>query len=43
MDFDESEKSAQKIATFLSISMTDIVIKEEQLLQSIDHTLSIIE
>ena len=43
MDFDQSEKSAQKIATFLSISMTDIVIKEEQLLQSIGHTLSIIE
>ena len=35
MDFDNSEASMRPIALFLSISMTDIVIKEEQLLKSI--------
>lgn len=39
MDF-EDEKAVRRIAAFLSISMTDIVIKEEQLLESIDNALS---
>lgn len=34
---------SRKIATYLSISMTDIVIKEEQLLQSIEKTLNLIQ
>ncbi len=36
LDFDQNEKSMKKILMYLSISMTDIVIKEEQLLRSYD-------
>ena len=42
MDFEESEKSTRKLFTFLSISMTDIVYKEEELLQSYDNSLTLI-
>lgn len=34
LDFDQNEKAYRRILLFLSISMTDIVIKEEQLLES---------
>ncbi len=34
MDFNMSQESARRMLMFLTISMTDIVIKEEQLLQS---------
>ncbi|MEQ3656064.1 MAG: hypothetical protein ABNH00_09400 [Dokdonia sp.] len=34
MDFNMNPESARKMLMFLSVSMTDIVIKEEQLLQS---------
>lgn len=34
MDFDENEKAMKRILMYLSISMTDVVIKEEQLLES---------
>ncbi|WP_114904720.1 hypothetical protein [Kordia sp. SMS9] len=43
MDFDESDASARKIAMFLTISMSDIVIKEQQLLNSIQKALSLIK
>ena len=43
LDFEQNEKSVRKIATFLSISMTDVVIKEEQLLESMEKTLELIK
>lgn len=39
LDFDDTEQSTRRILTFLSISMTDVVIKEEQLLESYDEVL----
>jgi hypothetical protein len=39
LDFKEDAESIRKIARFLSISMTDIVIKEEQLLRSMETAL----
>ncbi|NMM47911.1 hypothetical protein [Marinigracilibium pacificum] len=42
MDFIDNDESNWKIATFLSISMNDVVIKEEQLLKSIDNALSVL-
>ena len=43
MDFEETEKSTRKITTFLSIGMTDVVIKEQDLLKSYDTALDIIQ
>ena len=43
MDFENNEASIRKIATFLSISMTDVVIKEEQLLESMGKSLELVE
>lgn len=40
MDFDENEQAMRKIYRFLSISMTDIVIKESQLLAQYDVLLN---
>ncbi|MCT8340754.1 hypothetical protein MG296_11865 [Flavobacteriaceae bacterium TK19130] len=42
MDFDESKESIEKIFRYLSISMTDVVIKEEDLLKQYDKTLSLL-
>ncbi|MFD2565000.1 hypothetical protein [Aquimarina rubra] len=42
MDFEQNEKSYRRIATYLSISMTDIVIKETQLLENMEATLKLI-
>ncbi|NND88558.1 MAG: hypothetical protein HKM28_04855 [Flavobacteriaceae bacterium] len=43
LDFEPSEKATRRILLFLSISMTDIVIKEEQLLESYEKALSLLE
>lgn len=43
LDFDESPKSTQRILSFLSVTMTDVVIKEEQLIESYNKALALIE
>jgi hypothetical protein len=40
MDFDENEENIIKILTFMSISMADIVVKEEDLITTYDELLS---
>lgn len=40
MDFMENEESLKKILQYLSISMTDVAIKERQLLKDYDNVLS---
>lgn len=39
LDFTENEEAVRKIASYLAISMTDIVFKEELLLDSMESTL----
>ncbi|MAX71009.1 MAG: hypothetical protein CL868_00125 [Cytophagaceae bacterium] len=43
MDFDENKEAFRKIAIFLSISMTDVIIKEEQLLESYSKAVALID
>ncbi|MCA6073768.1 hypothetical protein [Fulvivirga sedimenti] len=43
MDFNNGEESTRKILMYLSISMMDVVIKEEQLLESYDKALELIQ
>ncbi|MGB3465398.1 MAG: hypothetical protein WBA74_09010 [Cyclobacteriaceae bacterium] len=43
MDFEENAKSMRKIARYLAVSMTDVVIKEQQLLQSYEEALVLLE
>lgn len=40
MDFDNDEKSIKKILLFISVSMTDIIIKEQLLIDSYDNILN---
>ncbi len=40
MDFSNDEKSTRRILMYLSISMMDVVIKEEQLLKSYENALN---
>lgn len=42
IDFDETEENQKKIFRFLSITMTDVVIKESQLLKIYDSLLTIL-
>ena len=42
MDFEPNEKSSRRIAIYLSISMTDIVYKESQLLENMKETLELL-
>ncbi len=43
MDFEGDEMAMRKILLFLSVSMTDVVIKEEQLLESYKKAIQTIE
>ena len=43
MDTNNTEETYRRIMSYLSVSMTDIVIKEQQLLKSFNNALELIE